>query len=90
MRKSKKKTMAHRKKKLTKKEQAEVAATAVDTIGRVGERRRKDSKRDFRGNAVRRLGRQDGHAHHGTASIHVPASVRTGSGARPASNLIRS
>ena len=74
--------------KLSKKEQAELLRLQVDTVGRVGDAGRKNSKCDFGGNALGRLGRQDGDAHHGSACLHFTASLRAGSWARTSPNLI--
>ena len=46
--------------------------------------RREDSKRDFRRDAVRGLGCEDGDAHHGLAGVFEPIALRAGSRARVA------
>ena len=73
-----------RSRKLTKKEQAALLRETVDTVGKVGQARRADPKRDLGRHVVGRLGRQDRDAHHGPARVHQSIAVRASGGTRPA------
>ena len=54
--------------------------------GEPGKPGRADPERDLRRDALRRMGCQDRHAHHGPAGVHEPAPVRTGRGPRAAAD----
>ena len=51
--------------------------------------RRKDSKRNFRGDAFRGMGRQNCYAHHGPSRIHIAVALRAGCRARVAPHVLR-
>jgi len=57
--------MLRRKRKLTKKQQAELLRKTVDTIGKIGETRRANTECHFRWNVKRRLGCQDRDPYYG-------------------------
>ena len=71
---------ARPKKKLTKKQQAELLRKTVDTVGRAAAGRA-DSERHLGRHAFRRLGRQDRHPHHGPARVYVQLFASRLSGA---------
>ena len=77
-----------REKKLSKKEQAELLRRQVDTVGLVRRTGRKNSKRDFGWNAFRRMGRQDGNAHHGASRVHFAVALRAGGRTRASTHVL--
>jgi type III restriction enzyme len=74
------------KRKLTKKQQAELLRQQVDTVGQAG---RTDSECDLGRHALGGLGRQDGDPRHGSAGLHQPAPLRAGRGPRSSPHRLR-
>ena len=77
------------KKKLTKKEQAELLRPTGGHSRTCRSGWRKDSERHFRGHAFRRVGCQDRYAHHGASRVHVAVALRAGGRARIAPHVLR-
>ena len=70
--------------RLTKKQQAELLRLQVDTVGAARKAGRANTEHHLRRHAFRRMGREDGYAHHGPARFQQPASLRAGGRTRPA------
>ena len=67
----------------------ELLREIVDNVGKRGAAGPGPAERHLGGDAVRRLGRQERHPHHGLARVHQPAAVRAGDRPRPAAGRLR-